>query len=244
MTALSRLIIGTEAPAIWLIVAANHNAVIRSSSCELDAGDGRDRKGYKLCCALAAIIVADLILGKSCRIDAHLIIVATAKSETSTILGDCHGVETSTSDFDYFVVRTCKVRDLGRDMDDVRAAALSLNVSARLSMTVQTPGPDLVFVINRESVVISACNVADFLTAHAERCGNYGVGLVAFNGSVSKLTLCVCSPTEGMAINVYGKGAIGTTGNSLNLTQMLEKNRSSLDFGVGGKSKDTLAILR
>lgn len=215
--ALSSLIIGAKAPAKRLVLAANNNTMIRPRSCEFRASHVRDGKRYDLCRAFTAIVVADLVFGKSCGIDAHLIVIAAAESETGAVLGNGHGVEASAGDPDDFIIRTLEVWDFGGDMHDVCAAALFLDVRACLTVAVQAPGPDLVFVVDCEGVVVAAGDVANLLTTHTERGGDDGVGLMAFDGAVSELALRVGSPAVGVAVDVDGKCAVGSADDAFDL---------------------------
>ena len=198
-------------------MATNYNTMIRASGCEFRARDVRDRKRYNLCRAFAAVVVANLVFGKGSWVNAHLIVIAAAECETGAVLGNGHGMEASAGDLDDLIVRTCKVRDFGGDVNNVCAAALLLDVSACLTVTVQAPSPDLVFVVDCKCMVVAARDVADLLTTHTERGGNDGVGLMAFDGTISELALCICSPAVGVPVDVYGKCAVGTADDALDL---------------------------
>ena len=70
-------------------------------------------------------------------------------------------------------------------------------------------------------MVVAACDVLEFLTAHTERSRDYRHIVVTFDGTVSQLTLWIGTPAVGFAINVESKRAIGSAYDDLDLRQLL-----------------------
>ena len=110
-------------------------------------------------------------------------------------------MKASAGDLNHSIVGTGEIGDFGRDADNISIDSVPLNASTRLSMTVRTPCPDLVLIVNGEGMVVAASNILDLLT-DAQRGRRYRQVVVAFNGTISELTLWIGAPAVGFALRV------------------------------------------
>lgn len=235
------LVVGGEAPRVREPALCDGDGVVASSCSEDDGvldgrnlgGDGQDTRG-------ATLVLDGGILRELGDWDAHLVAVNATPDKAVTSVSDGNGVVAGTLDADDFLARKVLNKLWLQDDSIVFSGVLR---DASLAVVVETPCPDAVFVVDRERVVVTACNVSDGLLWKTEFSRDQALGLGPLDDAATKLVLLTGAPGKDCAGVVEGKDMVSTASDLGDLLQARDEHGLALNKHVRGEAEDALIAL-
>lgn len=241
--ALAGLIVSAEAPGVAFACVGDGEAVIGARG-DHGAGsnDAGDLGGFEEDAGFALGVAGDVVVGESVGVHAGLAAVAAAPDEALAVLGGGEGVVGASREVDDGVVGEFEGADDGRRVDDCVVLA-SVVVNAGGAERIGAPGPDLLFPVDGEGMVGTACDQANVLAFETKEAGGEGFVALTLHLAEAKLILLARAPGVDDAFVVASKSVIGARGNVDDFLEVGKKDRSVLDESILVEAKDPFVAL-